>query len=51
MTTNFLQDGIPQTEEDIEAIAWVKKEALAPYLEKTYDTIKEVIDAYLTSTH
>lgn len=51
MTTDTLQNGIPQTEEDIEAIAWVKKEALTPYLEKTYDTIKEVIEAYLTSMH
>lgn len=51
ITTDIIQDGIPQKEEDIEAIAWVKKEALAPYLEKTYDTIKEVIEAYLTSKH
>ena len=51
MTTDTLQNGIPQTEEDIEAIAWVKKEALTPYLEKTYDTIKEVIEAHLTSMH
>ena len=51
MTTDTLQNGIPQTEEDIEAIAWVKKEALTPYLEKTYDTIKEVLEAYLTSMH
>jgi len=32
MTTDQLQEGIPQTEEDIEAIAWVKKTDLAPYL-------------------
>ena len=51
MNTDLLQEGIPQTEEDIEAIAWVKKEALSPYLEKTYDTIKEVMEAYLTSKH
>jgi len=51
MSTNLLQEGIPQTEEDIEAIAWVKKEALAPYLENTYDTIKKVMEAYLTSKH
>ena len=51
MTTDLIEDGIPQTEEDIEAIAWVKKEALTPYLEKTYDTIKEVMEAYLTSKH
>ena len=44
MTTDQLQDGIPQTEEDIEAIAWVKKADLAPYLSKTYDTIKKVME-------
>jgi 8-oxo-dGTP pyrophosphatase MutT (NUDIX family) len=51
MTTDRLQDGKPQSEEDIEAIAWVKKADMAPYLEKTYDTIKEVMEAFLTSKH
>lgn len=51
MTTDTLQDGKPQTEEDIEAIVWVKKADIAPYLEKTYDTIKEVMGTYLTSKH
>jgi len=51
MSIDKLQNGIPQTEEDIEAIAWVKKEDIAPYLAKTYDTIKEVMGAYLTSMH
>ena len=51
MSTDKLQDGIPQTEEDIEAITWVKKEALAPYLAKTYDTIKEVMKSYLSLKH
>ena len=51
MTTDTLQDGIPQLDEDIEAIAWVKTTDLAPYLDTTYDTIKEVIAAYITSTH
>jgi len=49
MTTDQLQDGIPQTEEEIEAIAWVKKEDIAPYLAKTYDTIKQVMGSFLTS--
>jgi 8-oxo-dGTP pyrophosphatase MutT (NUDIX family) len=49
MTTDQLQDGIPQTEEEIEAIAWVKKEDIAPYLTKTYDTIKQVMASFLTS--
>jgi len=51
MSTDRLQDGIPQTEEDIEAIAWVKKADLAPYLAKTYDSIKEVVEAFLISMH
>jgi len=51
MTTDTLQDGIPQTEEDIEATAWVKKEDIAPYLAKTYDSIKEVMEVFLTSMH
>ncbi len=51
MSSDKLQDGIPQTEEDIEAIAWVKKEDIAPYLAKTYDTIKEVMEAFLISKH
>jgi 8-oxo-dGTP pyrophosphatase MutT (NUDIX family) len=49
MTTDQLQDGIPQTEEEIETIAWVKKEDIAPYLAKTYDTIKQVMASFLTS--
>jgi hypothetical protein len=51
MSIDQLQEGIPQTEEDIEAIAWVKKEDLAPYLAKTYDNIKEVMEAFLISMH
>jgi 8-oxo-dGTP pyrophosphatase MutT (NUDIX family) len=51
MTTDTLQDGTPQTEEDIEAIAWVKQSDIAPYLAKSYDTIKAVMEAYFTSKH
>ena len=51
MTTDTLQDGTPQTEEDIEAIAWVKQSDMAPYLAKSYDTIKDVMEAFLTSKH
>ena len=51
MTTDTLQDGTPQTEEDIEAIAWVKQSDIAPYLAKSYDTIKAVMEAFLTSKH
>ena len=51
MTTDRLQDGKPQSEEDIEAIAWVKKEDIAPYLANTYDNIKAVMEEFLTSKH
>jgi len=51
MTTDQLQEGIPQTEEDIEAIAWVKKTDLPPYLAKTYENINQVMEVFLSSTH
>ncbi len=51
MSTDILQEGLPQTEEDISEIAWVKKEALSPYLDNTYDTIKDVIAVFITSMH
>ena len=51
MTTGVLQEGVPQTEEDIEVLEWVHPDAMAPYLAKTYATIQEVIAAYLISMH
>ncbi len=51
MTTNTLQVGVAQSEEDIEVIEWVKQDHLESYLAKTYDTIKEVIAAYIISKH
>jgi 8-oxo-dGTP pyrophosphatase MutT (NUDIX family) len=51
MTTDTFQEGVPQTEEDIEAIAWVKKADLAPYLAKTYENINHVMEVFLTSMH
>lgn len=51
MTINTIQNGIPQTEEDIDAIAWVKKEDIAPYLAKTYDNIIQVMEVFLTSAN
>ncbi len=38
------QDLKPQTEENIQEVKWVKKEELAPYLENTYPSIKEVFE-------
>ena len=51
MTTDTIQEGVPQTEEDIEAIAWVKKAEIAPYLAKTYENINQVMEVFLTSMH
>lgn len=35
---------IPQTEEGIEAVEWVKWHDLPPYLQNTYATIRQVFD-------
>jgi 8-oxo-dGTP pyrophosphatase MutT (NUDIX family) len=51
MSTDTVQEGIPQSEENIEAIAWVKKADLAPYLAKTYENINQVMEVFLTSMH
>jgi 8-oxo-dGTP pyrophosphatase MutT (NUDIX family) len=51
MTTDTIQEGVPQTEEDIEAIAWVKKADITPYLAKTYENINQVMEVFLTSMH
>ena len=51
MTIDTNQEGVPQTEEDIEAIAWVKKADLGPYLAKTYENINQVMEVFLTSMH
>ncbi|MGC4233274.1 MAG: NUDIX domain-containing protein [Niabella sp.] len=40
------EEPVPQSEEDIEKIEWVKKEAIAPYLHKAYPSIREVIQCY-----
>lgn len=38
---------VPQTEEDIEEIEWVRKEVLDIYLNNTYPTIIDIIEKYL----
>ncbi len=38
---------VPQTEEDIEQVAWINQDNLASYLAQTYDSIRDVIEAYL----
>jgi NifU-like protein involved in Fe-S cluster formation len=46
MTINEMQEGVPQTTEDIEGIEWNTLENSAHCLSHTYDNIREVIDAY-----
>ncbi len=38
---------VPQTEEDIEEIEWVRKEVLDIYLNNTYPTIIDIIEKYI----
>ncbi len=46
MTIASLQDGKPQTSEDIEKIEWHSLATAKKCLEQTYPTIIEVIEAY-----
>ena len=36
----------PQTTEDIEAIEWVNNKELATYINKSYDSIKEIVEKF-----
>ena len=45
MTSGILQEGIPQTEEDIDTVEWVNKDELHNYLNKTFPSIKDVLAA------
>ena len=49
MSIQDLQNGIPQTEEDIEKMEWVSLDALGIPMQHTYENIKIVIAAYLNS--
>lgn len=40
------QDTIPQTEEDIEKVEWGKADDLSHFLENTFESIREVVEAY-----
>ena len=46
MKINSLQQGVPQTNEDIEGIEWNTLENSAHCLSHTYENIREVITAY-----
>jgi 8-oxo-dGTP pyrophosphatase MutT (NUDIX family) len=43
MKINDTQQGVPQTEEDIQEIRWVKKEELEPYLTKSFPSVADVL--------
>jgi 8-oxo-dGTP pyrophosphatase MutT (NUDIX family) len=45
MNTNANQDLVPQTEEDIHEIRWVKEADLHPYMENTFPSIIDVLEA------
>ena len=49
MSIQDLQNGIPQTEEDIEKMEWFSLDALGIPMQHTYENIKLVIAAYLKS--
>ena len=49
MSIQDLQNGIPQTEEDIEKMEWFSLDALGIPMQHTYENIKLVIAAYLNS--
>ena len=40
------QQLVPQVEEDILELKWVKENELSPYLQNTYDNIIEIIEKY-----
>lgn len=37
---------VPQIEEDIHDLKWVKEQELAPYLQNTYDNIIDIVEKY-----
>jgi 8-oxo-dGTP pyrophosphatase MutT (NUDIX family) len=46
MKVNGNQELVPQVEEDILELRWVKEIELKPYLSNTYDNIIEIIERY-----
>jgi 8-oxo-dGTP pyrophosphatase MutT (NUDIX family) len=43
MKISDTQQGVPQTEEDIQEIKWVKKEELEPYFNKSFPSVADVL--------
>jgi 8-oxo-dGTP pyrophosphatase MutT (NUDIX family) len=48
MNISDMQKGVPQTEEDIQEIKWVKKGELEPYLKKSFPSVADVLQLYIT---
>jgi len=46
MKADGRQDLVPQTEEDIHEIKWVKKNDLEPYKKNSYPSVADVLEAY-----
>lgn len=47
MKSSLAEKLVPQTDEDIEKIEWVKEERLHQFLPKTYPSIRNVLNSYL----
>lgn len=47
MSYSGLENGIPQTEENISEIRWLAKNELGKVLENTYENLKQIIEGYL----
>lgn len=46
MRVNGEQKLVPQIEEDIQELKWVKETELAPFLKNTYDNIIDIVEKY-----
>ena len=51
MSVNGNQQLIPQTEEDIQEIKWVSKAALPEYMAKSYPSVVEVLNLFLSKNN
>jgi len=47
MKSNRAEQLVPQTDEDIEKIEWVKEEQLGQYMPQAYPSIRDVVNRYI----
>jgi 8-oxo-dGTP pyrophosphatase MutT (NUDIX family) len=47
MKVSGAQKGVPQTEEDIQEIKWVKMEELEPYLKNAFPSVADVLQLFM----